>query len=71
MNRTTITDDLRHMTGGGLITAREVGQYVRDTNITRVRRRYLDGLECIRGKYAITDVAKRLQQDFKVKGNAK
>ena len=71
MNRTTITDDLRKMTGGGLITAREVGQYVRDSNVTRVRRRYLDGLESIRGKYVIADVAMRLQKDFKVKGNNK
>lgn len=65
MNRTQIVDELRALSGGGLITAKEVGMYVRDKNTTRVREKYLKGLESIRGKYSVIDVSRRLQKEFK------
>lgn len=65
MNRTEIAAELRTLSKGGLISAREVGIFVRDSNVSRVRNRYLQGLESCRGRYMVSDVAKRLQKEFK------
>ena len=57
MTRSEITAELRRMSGGGLITLKEVCRFVRDSNTYRVRKKYLDGLESCGGYYLVTDVA--------------
>lgn len=62
MTRTEIATELRRLSGGGLITTKEICRFVRDSNTYRVRKRYLSGLESCNGHYLVTDVAKRIQE---------
>ena len=64
MTRTAITENLRHhVHGAGVITASELAAFLGLKNVSRVRAEYLDGLEHIKGRYFIADVAKRLQKE--------
>lgn len=65
MNTNEIARELRLISGGGLISAKEVGAFVRDKNSSRVRAKYLKDLENLSGKYLITDVAKVLRKEFR------
>jgi len=66
MTRTEIAAELRRISGGGLITAREVGVFIRDSNPSRVREKCLKGLEAYDGKYyLVTDVAARIKERSK------
>ena len=60
MTRSTIADELRRFTGKGLITNSELSRFLGDKNLTRVKAKYLDGLERIGRGYLITEVAERL-----------
>lgn len=62
MTRGEIAAELRKMSGGGLITLKEVSMFVRDSNTSRVKKTYLSGLESISGHYYIGDVARRLHE---------
>ena len=62
MTRSEIAAELRKMSGGGLITLREVCRFVRDSNTYRVRKQYLSGLESCNGHYLVSDVAKRISE---------
>ena len=64
MTRAEIASELRKMSGGGLVTVREVCRFVRDSNTYRVRNRYLKGLESVNGHYLVTDVARRISQNL-------
>lgn len=64
MIRTDIAKELRRYTGKGTIKAKEVADFLGDSNISRVKRKYLTGLEAIGGRaYLITDVAERLKEN--------
>lgn len=66
MTRTEIAAELRKLSGGGLITPKEVSRFVRDSNTYRVRKKYLDGLESCNGHYLVTDVARRIKENAKI-----
>ena len=65
MTRSEIASELRKISGGGLITTKEVCRFVRDSNSYRVKKRYLAGLESCNGHYLVTDVAKRIKEGAK------
>lgn len=68
MIRTDIAKELRRYTGKGTIRASEVASFLGDKNISRVRDKYLRGLEAIGGREClITDVAERLKADCQTK----
>ena len=46
--------------GNPLIKLKRISELVGDTNQTRVRREYLDGLKQIRNRYFIPEVAERI-----------
>lgn len=59
---TDIAKELRRFTGKGTIRASEVASFLGDKNISRVKRKYLSGLEAIGGRaYLIPEVAERLK----------
>lgn len=59
---TDIAKELRRFTGKGTIRASEVAVFLGDKNVTRVKRKYLNGLEAIGGRaYLIPEVAERLK----------
>ena len=59
----TVADVLREYTGKGTIRASEVAGFLGDSNVSRVKAKYLSGLEAIGGRaYLITDVAERLKE---------
>ena len=63
MTRTDIAKELRRYTGRGTIRAKELAGFLGDSNIDRVKRKYLSELETIGGRaYLITDVAESLKQ---------
>ena len=63
MIRTDIAKELRRYTGKGTIRASEVAEFLGDSNVSRVKQKYLSGLEAIGGRaYLITDVAERLKE---------
>lgn len=63
MIRTDIAKELRRYTGAGTIRAKELAGFLGEKNISRVKRKYLSGLEAIGGRaYLITDVAERLKE---------
>ena len=65
---TDIAKELRRFTGKGTIRASEVAVFLGDKNVSRVKRKYLSGLEAIGGRaYLITDVAERLKADCQTK----
>lgn len=64
MIRTDIAKELRHFTGRGTIRAKELAGFLGVKNVSRVREKYLKGLEAIGGRaYLITDVADRLKDN--------
>lgn len=64
MIRTDIAKELRRYTGAGTIRAKELAGFLGEKNISRVRAKYLSGLEAIGGRaYLITDVAERLKEN--------
>ena len=68
MIRTDIAKELRRYTGRGTIRAKEVATFLGDKNVSRVRAKYLSGLEAIGGTaYLITDVAERLKESCQTK----
>ena len=68
MIRTDIAKELRRYTGKGTIRASEVAGFLGDKNVSRVREKYLKGLEAIGGRaYLITDVAERLKESCQTK----
>ena len=62
MTRGEIASELRRISGGGLITLKEVSAFVRDSNTARVRKMYLSGLESCQGHYLVSDVARRIKE---------
>lgn len=68
MIRTDIAKELRHYTGKGTIKAAEVAAFLGDSNVSRVKRKYLSGLEAIGGRaYLIPEVAERLKEHCQMK----
>ena len=66
MTRTEMYNLLRqHTHGAATITAPEVAGFLGYKNVSRVRAEYLDGLEHIKGRYFLADVARRLQKEVK------
>ena len=66
MTRTDLYTLLRHhVHGAGVITASELAAFLGLKNVSRVRAEYLEGLENIKGRYFIADVAKKLQKKVK------
>ena len=66
MTRTALYDALRrHVRGAGVITAGQLADFLGLKNVSRVRAEYLEGLENIKGRYFIADVAKRLQKEVR------
>ena len=63
MNRTEIAADLRRFTGGGMITAKQLADFMGLKKAERVAELYLRGLERIGHRYFVTDVAKRLKEN--------
>lgn len=63
MIRTDIAKELRRYTGRGTIRAKELAGFLGVKNISRVRDKYLRGLEAIGGRaYLIPEVAERLKE---------
>ena len=54
-----------HVHGAGVITAGQLADFLGLKNVSRVRAEYLEGLENIKGRYFIADVAKRLQKEVR------
>lgn len=64
MNRTDIAKELRRYTGAGTIRANQLAGFLGVKNVSRVREKYLKGLEAIGGTaFLITDVAERLKEN--------
>ena len=61
MTRTDIAAELRIISGSGTVKVSHVCRFVGDKDRYRVKRKYLDGLENINGRYLVTDVAKRIK----------
>lgn len=63
MIRTDIAKELRRYTGKGTIRASELAGFLGDKNVSRVKGKYLNGLEAIGGSaYLIPEVADRLKE---------
>lgn len=62
MTRTEIAADLRRHTGGGMITAKQLAEWLGLKQSQRVADLYLRGLEHIGQRYLITEVAQRLKE---------
>lgn len=68
MIRTDIAKELRRYTGKGTIRAAEVAAFLGDKNVSRVKQKYLSGLEAIGGRaYLIPEVAERLKEHCELK----
>ena len=68
MIRTDIAKELRRYTGRGTIKASEVAGFLGDKNVSRVKQKYLSGLEAIGGRaYLIPEVAERLKKHCQMK----
>lgn len=68
MIRTDIAKELRRYTGAGTIRAKELAGFLGEKNVSRVKQKYLSGLEAIGGRaYLITDVAERLKEHCQMK----
>ena len=64
MNRTDIAKELRRYTGAGTIRASQLAGFLGQKNVSRVKSKYLEGLEAIGDRaYLITDVAERLKEN--------
>ena len=62
MTRGEIANELRRLSGGGLVTLKEISLFVRDSNTSRVKKMYLSGLESVSGHYYVGDVARRIHE---------
>ena len=68
MIRTDIAKELRRFTGAGVIRASKLTRFLGEKNVSRVKQKYLVGLEAIGGRaYLITDVAERLKEHCQMK----
>ena len=68
MIRTDIANAMRRFTGREVIRASELAAFLGVKNVTRVKDRYLRGLEAIGGRvYLIQEVAERLKNDCVMK----
>lgn len=68
MIRTDIAKELRRYTGAGTIRAKELAGFLGEKNVSRVKQKYLSGLEAIGGRaYLITEVAERLKEHCQTK----
>ena len=66
MTRTDLYTLLRrHVHGAGVITAGELASFLGLKNVGRVKAEYLSGLENIKGRYFLADVARRLQKEIR------
>lgn len=69
MTRTDIAKELRRFTGAGTISRTQLAEFLGEKNRSRVRNKYLLGLEAIGGRrYLITDVADRLKCSCELMG---
>ncbi len=67
MDKTSIKREMQMFVGGGsYITVRELSKFLGQTNDSRVKNRYLRGLERIGKSYFIPDVAERLNNTKEV-----
>lgn len=65
MTRTDITRALERFTGSPFIKTGDLCRYLGDKNHSRVKRKYLQGLECLPGKlYLCSEVASRLKENM-------
>ena len=63
-----IVNELRLHTGKGTIRASELAGFLGDKNVSRVKSKYLRGLEAIGGRaYLIPEVAERLKENCIIK----
>ena len=69
MTKSDIAKEMRQYLGGrGTIRAKELAVFLGEGNLTRVREKYLNGLEAIDGRiYLVTEVAERLKERCKMK----
>lgn len=65
MTRTQIAKDLRAYTGSGMITPKQLADFLGVKAVWRVSERYLKGLEHVGHRYLITEVAQRIKEDAK------
>lgn len=68
MNRTTLTKEMRVFTGKGTITNSELSLFLGDSNLCRVKKKYLNRLLRIGRAYLIPDVAERLMEHTELEG---
>ena len=67
MTQTEIRKALERFTGSPFIKSSELAVYVKDKNISRVKQRYLTGLECLPGKlYLCSEVAGRIKESCRI-----
>lgn len=62
MTKTELAKAMIQANGGPFIKLARIADMVGDSNITRVRQKYLLGLERINGRYFIPEVAERLKE---------
>lgn len=65
MTRTDIAAALRQYTGAGMITPKQLADFLGVKTVWRVREKYLKGLEHVGGRYLIIDVARRIKEECK------
>lgn len=63
MTKTELAKAMTQANGGPFIKLARIADMVGDSNITRVRQKYLLGLERINGRYFIPEVAERLKEN--------
>ncbi len=66
MTRSEIAKDLRQFTGAGVITPKQLADFLGVKTIWRVREKYLSGLEHLGNAYLITEVAARLKEEMNI-----
>ena len=62
MERRELIADMKKTVGSSFITLTEIGKYIHQTNLTRVKKEYLIGLERLGKRYFIPDVVTRLME---------
>ena len=66
MNRSEIAKDLRQFTGSGMITRKQLAEYLGVKSTWRVSETYLKGLTHDKHRYFITEVAARIWERLEV-----
>jgi len=62
MTRTDIAKALRQFAGAGMITPKQLADFLGVKTVLRVSEKYLKDLEHIGNRYLITEVAARLKE---------